>query len=90
MRQKTRPMTWLVVAFNALLAVAVLAGAPLAGPAWFLGNGVLAVLWVASSPRRKSCPQCRYEVPRTFLICNVCHYDFYRPLQRRARGASHS
>jgi hypothetical protein len=83
-------MTWLVVAFNALLAVAMVASAPVGVPAWFLGNGVLAVLWVASNPRRKSCPQCRSDVPPAFLICNVCRYDFYRPMQRRAGGTGHS
>lgn len=91
MLQRMRPMTWLMVAFNALLLVGMVAGAPLPGPAWFLGNGVLAVLWVASNPRRRSCPQCRSEVPRAFLVCNVCRYDLYRPLpQRRPRGTGHS
>jgi hypothetical protein len=89
-----RPMTWLVVAFNTLLALSIVAGAPLGswgGPAWFLGNGVLAVIWVASNPRRQSCPMCRSAVPRAFLVCSVCHYDFYRPLpQRRPRGTGHS
>ncbi|MDB5067872.1 MAG: hypothetical protein JWM18_4306 [Chloroflexi bacterium] len=86
-----RPMTWLVVAFNTLLAVSIVAGAPGGGPAFFLGNGVLAVIWVASNPRKQSCPVCRSAVPRAFLVCSVCRYDFYRPLpQRRPRGTGHS
>lgn len=91
MLPRMRPMTWLVVAFNALLAVTIVAGVPLPGPAWFLGNGVLAVVWLASAPRRQSCPKCRSEVPRTFFLCPVCRYDFYRPLPpRRPRGTGQS
>ena len=81
-------LTWLAVAFNALLMIAMATGTPLSGHAWFLGNVVLGVLWVASSPRRRTCPRCRSEVPRAFLVCNVCRHDLYRPLPpRRPRSA---
>jgi hypothetical protein len=76
-------MTWLVVAFNALLVVAMLGGAPLGASVWFLGNLVLGVLWVASHPRRRTCPQCATEVPRAFLVCTACRYDFHRALPPR-------
>jgi hypothetical protein len=66
-------------------------GVPLSGHAWVLGNMVLGVLWVASHPRRRTCPQCSSELPRTFLVCTVCRYDFYRALPaRRPRGAGQS
>lgn len=86
-----RPLTWVVVAYNALLVLAVLDAVPLTAQAWLLGNLVLAVLWVASLPRRRTCPQCRSEVPRAFLVCNVCRHDIHRPLPaRRSRGAGPS
>jgi hypothetical protein len=71
MLPRMRALTWLVVAYNALLAVAMVGGVRLSGHAWFLGNMVLGVLWVASHPRRRTCPQCSSELPRTFLVCTV-------------------
>ena len=91
MLPRIRPQIWLVVAFNAVLAVAMTTGTPFSGHLWLLGNLVLAVLWVASSPRRRTCPRCRTELPRTFLMCTVCWYDFHRPLPpRRPRSTGHS
>jgi hypothetical protein len=84
-------MTWLVVAFNALLAVAMAGRAPLSGSLWFLGNLVLGVLWVASLPRRRSCPNCGSSIPQTFMVCPVCRHDSYVrvPLPVRSQRDSH-
>jgi hypothetical protein len=91
MLPRMRPLIWLVVAFNALLVIAMATGTPLSGHTWFLGNLVLGVLWVASSPRRRTCSRCRTEVSRTFHVCPVCRHDFYRPLPpRRPRSAGQS
>jgi hypothetical protein len=91
MLPRMRPMTWLVVAFNALLVVAMAGRAPLSASVWLLGNLVLGVLWVASLPRRRTCPQCTSELPRAFLVCTVCRYDFYRALPpRRPRTSAQS
>jgi hypothetical protein len=83
MLPRMRPLIWLVAAFNALLVIAMATGTPLSGHAWFLGNLVLGVLWVASSRRRQTCPRCHHELPRTFLVCTVCRHDLFRPLPPR-------
>ena len=83
MLPRMRPLTWLVAAFNALLLVAVAGGVLYSGPLWFLGNGALGVVWVASLRRRRACPQCGNPAPRTFLVCPVCRFDMIRPLPRR-------
>jgi hypothetical protein len=91
MLPRMRPLIWLVAAINVLMLIAMATGTPFSGHAWILGNAVLAVLWVASSPRRKTCPRCRSELPRAFLVCQVCSHDFYRPLPpRRPRSTGQS
>ncbi len=91
MLPRMRALTWLAAAFNVLLAVAVITGVPLSGTAWFLGNGALAVLWMACLPRRRTCPQCGTGVPRALLVCTVCRHDSYRPLasRRQPRSTGH-
>jgi hypothetical protein len=90
MLAKMRVLTWVVVAFNALLAIAVVTRVPLSGRNWFLGNLVLAVVWFASQPRRQSCPNCNSVVPRTFLVCTVCRHDLAPLPPRRNRSTEHS
>jgi hypothetical protein len=83
MLSRWRWATWVLVAYNALMPGAALAGVPLAGQAWILGSMVLGVLWLASHPWRRTCPRCRSEIARTYVLCPVCRHDFYSPLAAR-------
>jgi Uncharacterised protein family UPF0547 len=75
--------TWALVAYNALMPGAVLAGAPFAAQAWILGTMVMAVLWLASHPRRRICPRCRSQLARAYVACPICGHEFYTPVPSR-------
>jgi hypothetical protein len=91
MLPRWRKATWVMVAYNTLMPAAVLEGVPLARHAWLLGSLVLGVLWVASLPRRRSCPNCGSSIPQTFMVCPVCRHDSYVrvPLPVRSQRDSH-
>jgi Uncharacterised protein family UPF0547 len=75
--------TWALVAYNGVMPGAALGGAPLARQAWILGSMVLGVLWLASHPRRRTCPRCRSELARTYVSCPLCGHAFSPALTSR-------
>lgn len=102
-----RKMTWVVVIFNILMLVWLVAGlgaaadtaqdcvgeefteACEAGVAvgttvaagfimvlWFLGNGILGILWLVTRPKTRDCPVCGEDVKRGVTRCKSCGHDF--------------
>jgi len=87
MLPRWRKGTWVLVAYAALMPLAVLSHAPYAARAWVLGGMVLAVLWAASMPRRRDCSRCGSSIPQTFLVCPVCRRDSYVRVSVPTRSA---
>ena len=43
---------------------------------WFIGFLVLALVWIMSRPRRRSCPACGQDVKKGKTTCPNCGYSF--------------
>jgi hypothetical protein len=51
---------------------------------WFLGFVALALVWLMSRPRHRSCPACGEDVRKGRTTCNRCGYDFAAAAPGRA------
>jgi len=46
---------------------------------WFIGFIVLALIWLMSRPKHRTCPACGRDVKKGLTACKSCGHDFAAP-----------
>lgn len=48
---------------------------------WFIGFIILALVWLMSRPKHRTCPRCGHDVKKGRTVCKSCGYDFAAALE---------